>query len=130
MKCPSCPLAARPEGCWGESVARFCTLVASGRCDYAAMLYTRATGEPAPFACPEDVPEPPPVGTPPQAPLVVIHPSAILLYKSCDYRGPVAQCGCTPLRVCWQGKGSRPDADTSYGHVTERDCLACVSGTD
>lgn len=105
MKCPACPLAARPEECWGESVARFCTLVASGRCDYAAMLYTRATGEPAPFACPEDVPEPPPVATPPQAPLVQSHepnprvPLAVsLAVVNCPVRGAPIECGCAAER--------------------------------
>jgi len=133
MKCPACPLVGRREPCRGESVARFCTLVVEGRTDYAALLYSEATGERAPFAPGEPVAAPPPPPPPdPGPPAGSIEGTKaierILLYKSCDYRGPVAQCGCTPLRVCYLGKGSRPDPEASYGHVTERDCLACVSG--
>lgn len=114
-RCPSCPLGDRPEPCHAQATAapNFCSLIARGREDYRRFILEKSLGTWV---------GPPAEGrTPPTV-------SAILLYKSCDYRGPVAQCGCTPLRVCYLGKGSRPDPEASYGHVTERDCLACVSG--
>lgn len=120
MKCPSCPLAARPEGCGGESVARFCELIKSGRTDYAAHLYREATGEPAPFYHPPappaaTLPPPPPapvkIPPPPPVPLAVN-----LAVVRCPARGAPIECGCpVERRYC----GETLDVMTWDG------CVAC-----
>lgn len=119
MKCPSCPLADRPEGCDGESVARYCHLVASGRTDYAAFLYRKATGERHPS---EPVYEPPPPATLPPPPPVEIPtpppiPAAVTLaVVRCPARGRPIECGCAAeRRYC----GETLDVMTWDG------CVAC-----
>lgn len=119
MKCPSCPLADRPEGCDGESVARYCHLVASSRTDYAAFLYRKATGErhpsePAPAPPPPAFTPPPPAEVPPPPPAIPL--AVTLAVVNCPARGRPIECGCAAeRRYC----GETLDVMTWDG------CVAC-----
>lgn len=126
-----------PECRWCEfrdDPDRTCSSYATGnrrRCEILehaeavrGQIRAETLADPRPGYKAPDAPPPPPQAAPDPVPLSVTL-ERIELMRGCDYRGPVAQCGCTPLRVCWLGKGSRPDADAGYGHVTERECMSC-----
>lgn len=118
MKCGACPLAGRPEVCRGESVKRFCELVAGGRCDYASWLYSDATGTPAQFSCPDDEPVVPPVSMPPQVPHTVdggVPVAVSVAVIRCEHRTKLPNCGCVGKWRC-----ERDQRD-----VTWAECVVC-----
>lgn len=119
-ECLVCPYRDDPgKTCHAlaSGVRRICELIELGR-QWEALVVERTEADPSPPA------PPPPAPASPSAATVMERQRLVL---ECDYRGPVAQCGCTPLRVCWLGRGSRPDPDAGYGHVVDRDCLECVT---
>jgi len=130
-ECPVCPYKDDPgKTChaFAAKNRRICELIEVGR-QWEARVVELTEADPNPPPPPAaPAPQPPPVVTEGADPVPI---AAVLerieLMKGCDYRGPIAQCGCTPLRVCWVGKGTRPDPEEGYGHVTERDCMACRS---
>jgi hypothetical protein len=54
-----------------------------------------------------------------------------LLAIGCDYRGPVASCGCVHAVLCLRGNGRRTlnvdGALSTFGDVTIHDCESCMS---
>lgn len=48
-----------------------------------------------------------------------------LLVAACDYRGPISQCGCTEMHVCFLGRGTSPGGGPGPD-VALSTCLECV----
>ncbi len=97
---------------------RFCELVGGGRCDYAAWLYSDATGTPAPFSCEDDQPVVPPTSPPPQVPHTVtdtVPPVITFAVAKCEHRTQQPNCGCAGKWRC-----ERDEQD-----VTWPQCIAC-----
>lgn len=122
-RCAACPVADLPR-CAGQSVRRYCELIAAGGPDvefWTARVRERSSG-----ARPTLTPGPAPTQPSPPRDPGEIDRFGLLRVLSCDHRLPLdpedlAACGCGADRaVCLAGQSSRDD-----GRVSFADCHAC-----